>query len=71
MGKRKHQVIYLRELSDADMETEILDFMDRAHKKTIYYSDLADVLRLDLPEVVRVCNGLLKRGILTTSERRK
>ena len=54
------KVIVLRELSKEQAETEVLRLFSTG--RTLYYSDIAEELRLDLALVVEICNELESRG---------
>jgi hypothetical protein len=54
------KVIVLRELSKEQAQTEILGLFSTG--RTLYYSDIAEELRLDLELVVEICNELESRG---------
>jgi len=54
------KVIVLRELSKEQTETEIMRLFSTG--RTLYYSDIAEELGLDLALVVEICNELESRG---------
>ncbi|MBN1160598.1 MAG: hypothetical protein JXA17_01435 [Dehalococcoidales bacterium] len=54
------KVIILRKISKEDAEKEIRKIFSEG--KTLYYSDIAERLNLDLQLVVKICNQLQKRG---------
>jgi len=54
------KVILLREISKKDAIKEIHDLFSK--NKTLYYSDIAELLNLDLQSVVEICNEMQKRG---------
>ncbi|OGO18871.1 MAG: hypothetical protein A2Z15_09320 [Chloroflexi bacterium RBG_16_50_11] len=54
------KVIVLREISKKDAEKEIRNLFSKG--KTLYYSDIAERLNLDLQLVVKICNELRRRG---------
>jgi DNA-binding MarR family transcriptional regulator len=54
------KVVVLREISKKDAEKEICTLF--AKGETLYYSDIAEKLNLDLPTVVDICGDLQKRG---------
>jgi len=54
------KVIVLRELSKEQAEAEILRLFSTG--RTLYYSDIAEELKLDLALVVEICNELENRG---------
>ena len=53
-------VIVLRTITREDAETEILALFTAG--ETLYYSDIAERLRIDLPMVVEICQELRERG---------
>ena len=55
----KEEVIVLREILKEEAEREILALFSRG--QTLYYSDIAKQLRLDLKLVVEICNELQNR----------
>ncbi len=57
---RDEEVIELRTISREDAKQEILDLFQSG--ETLYYSDLAKRLRIDLPLVVEICQELGKEG---------
>jgi hypothetical protein len=56
----KEKVVVLRALSKKEAEKEILTLFTAG--QTLYYSDIAEQLRLDLKLVVEICNELQRRG---------
>jgi len=54
------KVIILREITKEDAEKEIRELFSKGD--TLYYSDIAERLRLDLDLVVDICNELQRRG---------
>ena len=54
------EVVVLREISKEEAEKEILELFSKGH--TLYYSDIAEQLGLDLKLVVEICNELQSRG---------
>lgn len=54
------KVILLRDISRKDAKKEISQLFSEG--KTLYYSDIAERLNLDLQLVVKICNELHKRG---------
>ena len=56
----KARVVILREVSKGEAEKEILELFSQG--KTLYYSDIAEQLGLDLKLVVEICNELQSRG---------
>lgn len=59
----REKVIVLRELSEKEAENEIKKLFSSG--KTLYYSDIAQQLRLDLELVVNICNKLQEQGEIT------
>ena len=53
-------VIELREISRGKAKQEILELFQNG--ETLFYSDLAERLRIDLPLVVEICQELEKEG---------
>ena len=53
-------VIKLRKISKEEAEKEILELFSRG--QVLYYSDIAERLRLDLKLVVEICNELQSKG---------
>lgn len=56
----REQTIVLREISSQQAEEEISKLF--VEGGALYYSDIAQKLRLDLELVVEVCSELLKKG---------
>jgi chromosome segregation ATPase len=56
----KEEVVVLREISKEEAEKEILELFSKG--QTLYYSDIAEQLGLDLKLVVEICNELQSRG---------
>ena len=56
----KERVVILREVSREEAEKEILELFSQG--QTLYYSDIAEQLGLDLKLVVETCNELQSRG---------
>lgn len=56
----RQKVIVLREISKDQAKSEIKDLF--AKGKTLYYSEVAEKLRLDLQTVVEICNELQQNG---------
>ena len=56
----KEKVIILREISKEEAEKEIRTLFSEG--QILYYSDIAERLRLDLQLVVEICNELQSRG---------
>lgn len=62
----KAKVILLREISREEAEKEIRSIFSAG--KTLYYSDIAQELGLDLELVVDICNELQERGEITIDD---
>ena len=56
------RVIELREVTMDEARAEIVDLF--ATGETLYYSDIADRLRLDLEMVVEICNKLQEEDVI-------
>ena len=56
----KERVVILREVSQEEAEKDILGLFSQ--EQTLYYSDIAEQLGLDLQLVVEICNELQSRG---------
>jgi DNA-binding CsgD family transcriptional regulator len=56
----KERVVILREVSMEEAEKEILELFSKG--QTLYYSDIAEQLGLDLRLVVEICNKLQTEG---------
>lgn len=56
----KERVVILREVSKEEAEKEVLELFSQG--QTLYYSDIAEQLRIDLKMVVEICNELQNRG---------
>lgn len=56
----KERVTILQEISKEEAEKEILGLFSQG--LTLYYSDIAEQLRLDLQLVVEICNELQSKG---------
>ena len=56
----KERVVVLREISREEAKAEITKLFSEG--KTLYYSDIAEQLRIDLKMVVEICNELQSRG---------
>lgn len=56
----QEKVVILREISKEEAEKEIRELFSKG--KTLYYSDIAQELGLDLESVVDICNELQKQG---------
>jgi uncharacterized coiled-coil DUF342 family protein len=55
-----------REISREDAEKEIMNLFSEG--ETLYYSDIAEKLDLELPAVVDICGDLLKRGEIKVND---
>jgi hypothetical protein len=60
------KTIILREISKEDAEKEIRDLFSKG--ETLYYSDIAEHLRLDLELVVDICNELQRQGEIKVND---
>jgi len=58
--KQEEDVIVLREITRDEAKGEIKYLFSEGH--TLYYSDVATKLRLDLELVVEICNELINEG---------
>jgi len=56
----KERTVILREVSKEEAEKDILGLFSQG--QTLYYSDIAEQLGLDLQLVVEICNKLQNRG---------
>jgi regulator of replication initiation timing len=56
----RESVVILREISKEEAKKEILELFSQGH--TLYYSDVAEQLGLDLQLVVEICNELQSKG---------
>ena len=56
------QVIVLREITKDEARTEIAELFRSG--ETLYYSDIADRLRIDIEMVVEICRELLEEGAI-------
>ncbi|MBI2850269.1 MAG: hypothetical protein HYX80_04400 [Chloroflexi bacterium] len=56
----KEKLVILREVSKEEAKKDILQLFSKGN--TMYYSDIAEQLRLDLKTVVEICNELQNRG---------
>ena len=61
VGQRE-QTVVLRSISRKDAKGEIRDLFRRSDGKTLFYSDVAEALSLDLELVVKLCNELEAEG---------
>lgn len=59
---RAEDVIVLRTISREDAKAEILALFQS--NDVLDYGAIAEKLRLDLPEVVAICNELEKEGVI-------
>jgi hypothetical protein len=55
-----------REISREEAEKEIMNLFSEG--ETLYYSDIAGRLDLELPAVVDICNDLLNRGEIKVND---
>lgn len=60
------QVIELREVTMDEARAEIVDLF--ATGETLYYSDIADRLRLDLEMVVEICHKLQEEDVIYVAD---
>lgn len=58
----EEKVIELREITMDEARAEIVDLF--AAGETLYYSDIADRLRLDLEMVVEICHKLQEEDVI-------
>ena len=56
------RVIVLRTISEEEAKAEIIDLF--ATGETLYYSDISERLRIDLPVVVEICRELEAAGAI-------
>lgn len=63
----KERVIILREISKEEAKEEIRNLFSTG--RTLYYSDIAEELRLDLEMVVEICNELQESGEISADAR--
>ena len=63
----KERVIILREVSKEEAKKEIRNLFSTG--QTLYYSDIAEELRLDLEMVVEICNELQESGEISIDAR--
>jgi DNA invertase Pin-like site-specific DNA recombinase len=59
-------IILLREISKKEAEKEIRKLFSEG--QDLYYSDIAERLRLDLQLVVEICNELQNRGEIKVND---
>ena len=62
----EERVIELREVTKDEARAEIIDLF--ANSETLYYSDIADRLRLDLEMVVEICNKLQEEDVIYVAD---
>ncbi len=62
----EERVIELREVTMDEARAEIIDLF--ANSETLYYSDIADRLRLDLEMVVEICNKLQEEDVIYVAD---
>ena len=62
----KERVIILQEISREEAKEEIRNLFSTG--RTLYYSDIAEELRLDLEMVVEICNELQESGGISIDE---
>ena len=60
------KVIELREVTMDEARAEIVDLF--AAGETLYYSDIADRLRLDLEMVVEICHKLQEEDVIYVAD---
>ena len=60
------RVIELREVTVDEARAEIVDLF--ATGETLYYSDIADRLRLDLEMVVEICHQLQEENVIYVAD---
>ena len=63
----KERVIILREISKEEAKEEMRNLFSTG--RTLYYSDIAEELRLDLEMVVGICNELQESGEISADAR--
>jgi len=63
----ENNMIILREISREEAGKEISALFSNGH--TLYYSDIAEELRLDLELVVDICNELQENGEIAVDAR--
>lgn len=59
-------MIVLRELTREEAENEIKDMFKTG--RTLYYSDIARELRIDLELVVEICRELIEKGEIEVND---
>lgn len=62
----EEKVIELREITMDEARAEIVDLF--AAGETLYYSDIADRLRLDLEMVVEICHKLQEEDVIYVAD---
>ena len=62
----EEKVIELREVTMDEARAEIVDLF--AAGETLYYSDIADRLRLDLEMVVEICHKLQEEDVIYVAD---
>ena len=62
----RERIITLQEISKEEAKEEIRNLFSTG--RTIYYSDIAEELRLDLEMVVEICNELQESGEISIDE---
>ena len=60
------KVIDLREVTKGEARAEIIELF--ASGATLYYSDIADSLRLDLEMVAEICHKLEEEGLIHVAD---
>ena len=58
--REEEKVIVLRDISRDQVKREVLELFQR--DKPLFYSDIAELLRLDLATVVEICEELIAEG---------
>jgi len=64
--EREEKIVVLREISKEEAEKEILKLFSGG--QVLYYSDIAEKLRLDLESVVEICNELQSKGEIEVND---
>ena len=62
----EEKVIELREVTMDEARAEIVDLF--ATGETLYYSDIADRLQLDLEMVMEICNKLQEEDVIFVAD---
>lgn len=65
-GEATEEVIMLRSISREQAKEEIMGLLDKSDK--LYYSDIAEKLKLDLKEVVEIIEELEVEGVVGEAE---